>query len=309
MLTHTTLFTDVTKQLVRWFCTLPQNHTFDLQKTISAFPRCSRYAVELNEGQRAVRLVAYDDIDYPMGYLLDTITLRDKAQRFKEAATTANQVARLVGEGPTHPELSLQQQHVAHNLTDVLLRQVTDDHTLRIDIHTRYTGYRLGFTSTNRLGRVVINEGYDFTEDDADEPPSPVETHNTVALSGHSLFHYYHQKAKGKEHKVFYRDISSLEAVVYQGGRLSHFPGSWPLVAFTALSGGQSNDYPGLALKTPRGWLILLHGYGEGLRPYYCFALPDVYAQQYQIPKDRYVGEETVQLLLTAHRLQQACKS
>lgn len=308
MLTHTSLFTDIAKQLVRWFCDLPQNHTFDLTKTMRSFPRCTRYAIELNGLEQHLRLIAYDDVDYPMGYVLDDIPIRDKAKRYSEAGTTATQIARLVGEGPDHYKQSVQQLHVANSLTVMLMRQVSEDQVLRLDIHTRFTGYRLGLSATNRSGRVVVNEGFDFTTDPEDGDVTPTEVDDAMTLSGGGLFHYYHQQAKGSEHKVFFRDLSSLEAVIHQGGRLSYFPGSWPVKAFTALSGGPFNDCPGLALKTTQGWLVILHGHGEGIRPYYCFAIPDVFAKQYQVPDDRYVGEETVQLLLATHQLRHACR-
>ncbi len=309
MLTHTSLFTDIAKQLVRWFCDLPQNHTFDLKKTMQAFPRCTRYAIELNGRDQHLRLIAYDDIDYPMGCVLDDIPTRDKAQRLREAGSTATQIGRLVGEGPDHYKQSVRQLHVTNSLSVLLMRQVSEDHILRLDIHSRYTGYRLGLTSTNRSGRVVVNEGFDFTTDEADVAITPADVEDAMTLSGDGLFQYYYQQANGPEHTVFFRDISSLEAVIHQGGRLSYFPGSWPVMAFTALSGGPFNDCPGLALKTTRGWLVILHSQGEGIRPYYCFAIPDVFARQYRVPEDRYIGEETVQLLLATHQLRHACSS
>lgn len=308
MLTHTSLFTDIAKQLVRWFCDLPQNHTFDLTKTMRSFPRCTRYAIELNEHKQHLRLIAHDDVDYPMGYILDSAPLCGKARRYSEAGATATQIARLVGDGPDNYHQSVQQLHVANSLTILLMRQVSEDHTLRLDIHTRLTGYRLGLTATNRSGRVVVNEGFDFTASHGDTTGTPCEVNDTMSTTNGSLFHYYHQQAKGSEHKVFFRDLSSLEAVIHQGGRLSYFPGSWPVKAFTTLSGGSFADCPGLALKTTQGWLVILHGRGEGIRPYYCFAIPDVVAKQYRVPEDRYVGEETVQLLLTTHQLRHACR-
>lgn len=292
MLTHTVLFGDICRHLVSWCSDLPQTPTSTFTRTLQNLPKANHYAVELQGCRPEIHLLAFDDPDYPIGHVLTPNTHKSKDSRLREATSVATQVYMQVRDVRSGSRDDAHTLYLQSLLANLLLRRVSEDLTIRIDIHTYRTGFRLGVIGIGRFGRTLVNECFDFTESGVD-----------VTEFSDSLFVRYHRKANGDQHYLYYRDIASLEAITHLSSRVTYIPGSWPLVAFTVLSGEGGQDCPGLGLKTPKGWVVLVRESHLDHLPYRCHHIPSVYQQQYDISPAMLVGEESVALLLTALHL------
>jgi len=295
--TRQPLFVDITKHILVWLADLSITPDSVIQNTLSALPKCQDYQIRLSSA--TVEVVAIDDDEYPYGFTLAKrdLPLRDKAIQFSTADATAQQIAQIITESSVVDDMPLQHAHFGTAMTYALMRHVGEDLRLTLHFRSSIVGLHLGIVGKTRTGRAVVNEGFDYPiEMDSALTPNDLPLVDT----GKEHFFRLHYLGKGNQDIVYMASECDLEAVLFQGRDLSYLAGQWPYKAFTALCRGDNTKRPGLALKTPKGWIVLLHDSRHDSAPFYVYRLPDAYKGQYGISNGMYLGSEMTQLLLAS---------
>ena len=286
MLTHRCIFMPIAEQLLEWY----GQYGLDVEHQLfGELSRSPRYVLKI---EPAGDYISLDHGDEPTREVV--ITPRAREQRFSNALDTARCIARFAIKNLG--AFTARQSELTEVLSIALLRQVSSDGILTLDLTSYRLGYRLGVTLTSRqTQRVTYNHGFYFGCTAKDD------TIMTYENGQASLFDYYHQQVKGENRIVTYQGVASLEPLIHDSSRFYMLPGCWPMLGFVVLGRKGRPNQKGLGLKTIHGWIIIIHEPDNNpITPYRCYTIPDNIAQQFQISKHQDIGEESLSLLLSA---------
>lgn len=288
MVTRRTLFSDIAKHLVRWYSQRSDNA--DTYQRLSTLPRVGRYQIDIHPKQGTIGVACDDRNVVGVDFGTPTVSVLD-SQRFAEVSATALQIVRRLG--PDTGPLTFRQTHLFEVLAQYLTRAVTEQSMFSLYISSRPCGFHMGLTITSSVqGRVLANVGFDFTVEMTDEAAlAAYDEYSHSGVETPTLFSHCFHSGDGRNNCLYLDSEGSLEALIHQQGTLTLVGGCWPFIAFTGLFSDYRDNRAGLALKTPHGWLVIMHDKTTDNNPYLCYQVPDEFGYRHHIRTGKRLNE------------------